>query len=205
MLNMQDLSLSYGSKLVLNNVDWHVNPAECIGLVGPSGAGKSTLLRLAAGLLHPVKGTCKNTFNCTRMVFQEPRLLPWRSVAENMDIALRCCGLKREQIAARRTLWLENVGLGDVANAWPAELSGGMAQRVALARALALEPDLLLLDEPFSALDPDLRAELGQLCVKHARSIGAALVCISHQPWELKGLVDRVFTVSDGHVSETNL
>jgi NitT/TauT family transport system ATP-binding protein len=92
------------------------------------------------------------------------------------------------------------VGLSDAAHAWPGELSGGMAQRAALARALALEPDLLLLDEPFSALDPAMRADLGKLCADQARATGAALVCISHQPWELAGLVDRILHVAGGQV-----
>lgn len=203
MLKLQDLSLCFGSKQILSNVNLTIDPGDAIGLIGPSGAGKSSLLRIAAGILSPTNGLCSNSFKRTYMVFQEPRLLPWRSVADNIDIAMRCAQIPADKISKRRNYWLDCVGLTESAHAWPAELSGGMAQRAALARALALEPDLLLLDEPFSALDPDLRAELGQLCVQYTQSIGAAVVCISHQPWELKGLVSRMLRVADGGVSET--
>lgn len=202
MLEMRDLSLAFGPRMVLDGIRLDVRPGERIGVIGPSGAGKSTLLRLAAGLLRPDSGTCRNTFERTRLVFQEPRLLPWRSVAGNLDIALHAGGVPADEIAARRDRWLARVGLADAARAWPAELSGGMAQRAALARALALEPDLLLLDEPFSALDPALRADLGRLCAEQARATGTALVCISHQPWELAGLADRILRVADGRVQE---
>jgi NitT/TauT family transport system ATP-binding protein len=200
MLEMRDLHLSFGPRSVLDGIHLDVRPGERIGVIGPSGAGKSTLLRLAAGLLRPDSGTCRNSFLRTRLVFQDPRLLPWRSVAANLDIALRAGGVPAGEIAARRDRWLARVGLSDAAHAWPGELSGGMAQRAALARALALEPDLLLLDEPFSALDPAMRADLGKLCADQARATGAALVCISHQPWELAGLVDRILHVAGGQV-----
>ena len=202
MLEMRDLSLAFGPRPVLDGIRLDVRPGECIGVIGPSGAGKSTLLRLAAGLLHPDRGSCRNTFPRTRLVFQEPRLLPWRSVADNLDIALRAGGVPGDRIAARRDRWLARVGLADAARAWPGELSGGMAQRAALARSLALEPDLLLLDEPFSALDPALRADLGRLCAEQVRATGAALICISHQPWELAGLVDRILCVAGGRIWE---
>ena len=93
MLEMRDLRLAFGPHTVLDGIGLDVRPGERIGVIGPSGAGKSTLLRLAAGLLRPDEGTCHNTFQRTRLVFQEPRLLPWRSVADNLDIALRAGGV----------------------------------------------------------------------------------------------------------------
>ncbi|MFT0532619.1 ATP-binding cassette domain-containing protein [Castellaniella hirudinis] len=200
MLEMRSVSLCFGPRTVLRHIDLAVRPGDRIGLIGPSGAGKSTLLRLAAGLLRPSQGHCRNTFACTRLVFQDPRLLPWRSVAANLDLALRAAGIPQAQAAQRRDHWLDRVGLADAAQAWPAELSGGMAQRASLARALALEPDLLLLDEPFSALDPALRADLGRLCSSQCRARQAAMICISHQPWELDGLVDGIWQVADGGI-----
>ncbi|MGB3274986.1 MAG: ATP-binding cassette domain-containing protein, partial [Castellaniella sp.] len=102
MLEMRDLSLAFGPRIVLDGIRLDVRPGERIGVIGPSGAGKSTLLRLAAGLLRPDSGTCRNTFQRTRLVFQEPRLLPWRSVADNLDIALHAGGVPTDEIAARR-------------------------------------------------------------------------------------------------------
>ncbi|WP_322996234.1 ATP-binding cassette domain-containing protein [Castellaniella sp.] len=198
MLEMHALSLCFGTRTVLHDINLSVRPGDCIGLIGPSGAGKSTLLRLAAGLLPPTRGRCSNTFARTRLVFQDPRLLPWRSVAANLDLALQAAGIDPKLAVQRRNHWLDRVGLSDAAHAWPTELSGGMAQRASLARALALEPDLLLLDEPFSALDPALRSDLGQLCSTQCRATQAAMICISHQPWELNGLVDCILQVADG-------
>ncbi|MBV6273411.1 ATP-binding cassette domain-containing protein [Alcaligenaceae bacterium CGII-47] len=195
MLELNKVELRFGRHVVLRNLDLRIMPGERTGIIGASGAGKSTLLKLAAGLLRPSAGHYRNTFRCVRMVFQEPRLLPWRSVAQNIDIALQAAGLAPAEIRVRRDRWLTHVGLTEAAHAWPAELSGGMAQRASIARAFALEPDLLLLDEPFSALDPALRASLSQLCVDHACATGAALLCISHHPHELVRMVDRCLVV----------
>ncbi|MGB7482494.1 MAG: ATP-binding cassette domain-containing protein, partial [Castellaniella sp.] len=93
MLEMRNLSLAFGPRTVFDDIRLEVRPGERIGVIGPSGAGKSSLLRVAAGLLKPDGGTCRNTFQCTRLVFQEPRLLPWRNVADNLDIALRAGGV----------------------------------------------------------------------------------------------------------------
>ncbi|MGB7525191.1 MAG: ATP-binding cassette domain-containing protein, partial [Castellaniella sp.] len=106
MLEMRDLNLAFGPRAVLDGIRLDVRPGERIGVIGPSGAGKSTLLRLAAGLLRPDGGICRNTFQRTRLVFQEPRLLPWRSVADNLGIALRAGGVPAGEIAARRNRWL---------------------------------------------------------------------------------------------------
>lgn len=200
MLELNKVELRFGRHVVLRDLDLRIMPGERVGIIGASGAGKSTLLKLAAGLLRPSSGVCTNTFRCVRMVFQEPRLLPWRSVAQNIDIPLQATGLAPAEIRVRRDRWLAHVGLSEATHAWPAELSGGMAQRASIARAFALEPDLLLLDEPFSALDPALRASLSQLCVDHARATGAALLCISHHPHELVCMVDRCLLVGEQQV-----
>lgn len=202
MLELDGVALGYGSRKVIEGVHLQVAAGERVGLVGPSGAGKSSLLKVMAGLLGVMEGKVVNRFERRRLVFQEPRLLPWRSVADNIDLALAAAGVVPAERAVRRTQWLEKVGLQGMENAWPGELSGGMAQRVALARALAVEPDLLLLDEPFSALDPELRRELGLMCSEQAKASHAALVCISHQPWELAQLVDRIYCVANGHIHE---
>ncbi|VFR24452.1 Alkanesulfonates ABC transporter ATP-binding protein / Sulfonate ABC transporter, ATP-binding subunit SsuB [plant metagenome] len=198
---MQSLSLRYGAQTVLQDVQLRVQPGERLGVIGPSGAGKSTLLRLAAGLAQPVTGRLRNTFRHPVLMFQEPRLLPWRSALDNVILPLRAAGRsphEAREIAAR---WLALLGLDAAAQAWPGELSGGMAQRVALARALALAPDLLLLDEPFSALDPALRRQLAASCLDAVRKQGSALICISHDPRELLGMVERCVLVERGRVT----
>lgn len=191
MLELNQIGLQFGARQVLRDFDLHVQPGERIGILGASGAGKSSILKLAAGLLNAQHGTLRNGFRHPVLVFQEPRLLPWCTVLENVEIPLRAA---RHSAADARRLaleWLQRVGLQDRVHAWPRQLSGGMAQRVALARAFALQPDLLLLDEPFSALDPGLRRSLAQLCEVGLKHTGAALLYVSHHPHELVELVDR--------------
>lgn len=201
MLEMDTLTLRFGAQTVLEQVDLRLAPGERLGLLGPSGAGKSSLLRLAAGLLPPSAGVLRNTFRHPVLMFQEPRLLPWRNALDNVVLPLRAAGHGKAEARAAAAGWLSRVGLDAAAQAWPGELSGGMAQRVSLARALALEPDLLLLDEPFSALDPALRRQLSACCHEELARRGAALLCISHDPQELLGLVDRCAVVDQGRVT----
>lgn len=202
MLDWHAIDLTLGGRPVLKTVDFQLRAGERVGILGPSGAGKSSLLRLAAGTLKAQHGALGNRFRHAVLAFQEPRLLPWCRVAKNLEIPLQAAG--RDKAAARRGAaeWLARVGLGEYAEAWPNQLSGGMAQRVALARALAVEPDLLLLDEPFSALDPALRNALIELCRDWLDQSGAALLCVSHHPGELVGLVDRFVLLSGGTLRE---
>ncbi|HFH3236526.1 TPA: ABC transporter ATP-binding protein [Pseudomonas aeruginosa] len=205
MLDWRAVELALGERLVLAGASLSLRPGERVGILGRSGAGKSSLLRLAAGTLEARRGTVENRFRHAVLAFQEPRLLPWCRVAENLEIPLRAVGHQRQ--AARRLAreWLVRVGLADQERAWPNQLSGGMAQRVALARALAVEPDLLLLDEPFSALDPALRESLLALCRDWLERSGAALLCVSHHPAELVGLVERFVLVDDAALHPIDL
>lgn len=198
MLDMRKLSLSFGSTRVLNTIDFCLAPGERVGVLGASGTGKSTLLKLAAGLLKATSGVYINSYRHPLLVFQEPRLLPWRSVQDNIEIPLLAAGCSKQEARRRASLWLERVELAGAGAAWPGELSGGMAQRAALARAFALQPDLLLLDEPFSALDPALRAALSKLCTECVQDTGSALLCISHHPHELVQMVDRCVLIAQG-------
>src|SRR5690606_14760419 len=166
MLELRQVSLKFGSRSVLDGVDFRLAAGERVGVLGASGAGKSSLLKMAAGLLPATSGAMVNSYRHPLLVFQGPRLLPWRRLRENVEIPLLAAGCPKEQARDRADHWLGKVGLSGYHDAWPRELSGGMAQRAALARAFALQPDLLLLDEPFSALDPALRADLGALCIQ---------------------------------------
>lgn len=204
MLEMRKLSLRFGTTRVLDAVDFCLAPGERVGLLGASGAGKSTLLKLAAGLLKASSGACINSYRHSLLVFQEPRLLPWRSIQDNIEIPLLAAGCSKQEARNRAGHWLDRVGLANVGKAWPGELSGGMAQRAALARAFALQPDLLLLDEPFSALDPALRSTLSKLCIECVKDAGAAMLCISHHPHELVEMVDRCVLIANGRLQTFN-
>lgn len=200
MLELEDIVLQRGPRTLLTQANLRVNPGERVGLVGPSGAGKSSLLAAVAGTL-PIQGGCiRNGFQRIGMVFQQPRLLPWRSVFDNLVIPLRAAGVDHDAARATASDWLLWMGIRQHQRAWPRQLSGGELHRVALARAFAVKPDLLLLDEPFSALDPSLRKEMQTLCKVTAQVSGAALLYVSHHPQELTELVDRCVNLELGRL-----
>ncbi len=180
MLNLTNLSHAYGEHQVLRNVSLNLAPGQRIALMGASGTGKTTLLRIALGLLLPDAGTVKNTFCKTGVVFQEPRLLPWRTALENVNLVL---GDDRGTLEQARP-FLKALGLEAAADKYPRELSGGMQQRTALARALAVQGDLLVLDEPFKALDEALRREVMALVAK----TDAAILLVTHDAAEAAAL-----------------
>lgn len=200
MLRFEQVSFGYDGHPVLRDIDLELAAGAITALTGPSGSGKSTLIALAAGLLAPGSGrvTCRS--QRLGIVFQEPALLPWRNARDNVGFALIAQGLSRTERRARADAMLAVVGLSsDDAAKYPRQLSGGMRQRVALARALAVEPDLLLCDEPFSALDAKLHADLWQVLREaHARS-GMTIVIVTHDADEAKAC-DRVVTLADGRI-----
>ena len=155
MLEFQNVSFSYGKKEVLRELSFSLNEGEILSVMGPSGSGKTTLLTLAAGLKKPRGGAIVNTFQRTAYVFQEPRLFPWLTVAQNLEAVLQAPKEQRGRISDV----LETVGLSGTEELFPSELSGGMKSRVSLARALLFDADLYLFDEPFSALDEELKID----------------------------------------------
>jgi len=184
---------------VLERVDLEVADGEFVTLVGPSGCGKSTVLRLMAGLLQPTSGQV-GLPNEPRiaLVFQEPNLLPWRTVEENIRLPLELLGVDSDESDRRVSKSLELIGFGsgDVQKR-PRELSGGMRMRVSLARALVTEPDVLLLDEPFAALDDLLREQLNEelLAIHSAR--GTTALFVTHNVSEAVFLSDRVVVMPE--------
>ena len=180
------------SEVIFDGFNLEIGQGELVALVGPSGVGKTTLLHIAAGLGRPDAGSIVMTGNGRAprvgMVFQQPRLLPWLTVAANVEIAAKVAGIEKP-----RTLeLLETMGLAAKADAYPSSLSGGQKQRVALARAFAIEPDLLLLDEPFSALD-ELTARRLRLLLQERWSTQAPTgILITHNMLEAAFLADRV-------------
>ena len=197
MLELENLAKSFAGRPALEPLSLQVGPGEIVSLVGTSGCGKSTVLRIVAGLepasggrasLHgvPVAGPRPDI----AVVFQEPRLMPWLSAAENVRLAL--LDLPKAEQEARIAEALDLVGLSDFAKALPKQLSGGMAQRAALARALARSPKLLLLDEPFSALDAFTRAKLHAHILSLWERTGLAILLVTHDLDEAIALSDRI-------------
>lgn len=187
MLELKNITHSYGETPVVRSFSLALGPGQRIALMGPSGVGKTTLLRIALGLLKPTDGAVENRFRKTAAVFQEPRLLPWRTAAENVNLVL---GDDRATMETAKA-WLKPLGLADDADKYPRELSGGMQQRVAIARALAVEGDLLILDEPFKAMDEELRSQvIGQV----ART-NAAILLVTHEEEEAAALGCRIIKI----------
>ena len=187
MLKLTAVSYSYGNQSVLKSKDLLLNPGERIAIMGPSGCGKTTLLGLALGVLKPGAGQVENTFRKTVAVFQEPRLLPWRTALENVNLVLGDGKATQE----RAEYYLRQVQLGDAVNKYPRELSGGMQQRVSVARALAAEGDLLVLDEPFKAMDEALRDQIIALV---SQTKGAVLL-VTHDAAEAEALGCRIINM----------
>jgi NitT/TauT family transport system ATP-binding protein len=193
-----------GSRLIaLKDVDVRVAEREIVAIVGPNGCGKSTLLRVISGLLPPDHGTVL-AYDSTvagvdprlGLVFQEPRLLPWRDVLSNVALPLELAGVKRDEREARARAALQLTGMETFSTAYPDQLSGGMAQRAALARALAPEPDVLLLDEPFSALDAMTRERLDSELLSLWGKTGTTIVLVTHSIPEAVFVADRVLVMS---------
>jgi len=197
------------SLVALDDLNLRIEPGQIVSLIGPNGSGKSTLLRVVAGLLRPDRGEARLDDESIvgpdpriGLVFQEPRLLPWRSAARNVGYPLELAGWSRHDRDRRVGELLELVGLEAAAQVIPGELSGGMRQRAALARSLALQPRVLLLDEPFSALDELTRERLNvELLALWART-STTIVVVTHSISEAIFLGDRVVVLSErpGHV-----
>lgn len=195
-LQLQGVSHAYGLDTVLDGIALRLEAGRTLALVGPSGCGKTTLLHLCAGLLTLQSGRIDNPFDQTAMVFQQPRLLPWLRVRDNIALGLKARGVERAQRRLRATEIGVAVGLDDTALAqFPHQLSGGMQSRVALARALVLEPDLLLLDEPFSALDIGLKAQLHTSLLQQQAQRPLSILMITHDLMEAVRLADTVLVM----------
>ena len=196
------LTRSFGDHRVLDELQIEIAPGEFVALIGRSGSGKSTLLRALAGLDRDVTGRVAVDGEATRpergvaVAFQDARLVPWKKVRQNVALGLRVADPARAASAA-----LEEVGLADRAGAWPSTLSGGEAQRVSLARALAREPRLLVLDEPFGALDALTRITMHKLVLGLWERHRPAVLLVTHDVDEALALADRVLVLADGRIA----
>jgi sulfonate transport system ATP-binding protein len=195
-VEVRDAVKSFGRRRVLDGFDLAIRPDEFVALLGASGTGKTTVLRILASLDDVDHGVVK-VAPARSVVFQEPRLNPAQRVWRNVLL-----GLPRDRRTPQRAIAaLTEVGLADHANAWPATLSGGEAQRVALARALVREPRLLLLDEPFAALDALTRLKMQRLVAQLCAAHHPAVLLVTHDIEEAILLADRVLVLKDGSIS----
>jgi len=195
-IRVEGLTFGFGEKRVLDGISFDAPVGEALVILGPSGVGKTTLLRILAGLLPPSAGTVHLSGEGggvpSRIVFQEPRLFPWLSVRGNIAFALKAAGVAKPEWEARYLPLLEQAGLADAIDLPVQALSGGMAQRVALVRGLCVQPRALLLDEPFSALDPKLRAQLQDALLRLIRLTGVTVVMVTHDIDEALKIGDEI-------------
>ncbi len=189
--------------VALDRMSLDVSPGEFVSLLGPSGCGKSTALRMIAGLTEPTRGKVERTGRLKTarsgevgFVFQEPTLMPWATVAGNVRLPLQLSERRGDNAARRVGSALSQVGLADFANAYPRELSGGMKMRVSIARALVTEPALLLMDEPFAALDEVTRFKLNDDLLALWHALGKTVVFVTHSVFESVYLSQRIVVMT---------
>lgn len=210
LVTLENLGKTYRSGTVaLEGIGLALHDGEFLSLLGPSGCGKSTLLRILAGLAEPSSGRIERTGPVAAkggigFVFQEPTLMPWATVAENIHLPLRLAGIRRRAAEPAIARALAAVGLEGFADAYPRELSGGMRMRVSIARAYVTRPRLLLLDEPFAALDEITRLKLAEDLLTLRRQEDWTVVFVTHSVFESVFLADRIalFSPRPGRIVE---
>jgi NitT/TauT family transport system ATP-binding protein len=205
LIEFRQVSLRFGAEVLYERIDLDVREGELLCILGPSGCGKSTALRVLAGLLAVDSGTVtidgappNERWRDMAFVFQNPRLLAWRTAKENVTLGmeLRRLGLGRAEMDSRADALLRLVGLAADSGKYPRMLSGGERQRVSLARALAVEPRIILMDEPFSALDPSTRRRMRHELVEIWQRTGKTIVFVTHDVDEALELADRIVLLS---------
>ncbi len=216
MITIQALRKSYGSVLALDSLDLEVASGEVVALLGPSGCGKSTTLQLIAGFTEPTAGTIKVGDRVVSrpgmvvpperrgmsLIFQSYAIWPHKTVAENVAFGLQVRRLPRAEIEKRVRTHLGTVHIGHLADGYPSELSGGQQQRIALARALAVDPEILLLDEPLSNLDANLREEMRFEIRRLHDTTGVTMIYVTHDQTEAMTLADRIVVLRDGVIEQ---
>lgn len=191
------LSHSFGPNEILRNISFELEQGRVVSVVGPSGGGKTTLLHLCAGLLDIEEGRLENSFASFSFAFQEPRLLPWQTAIDNIAFGLKARGIAKAERHQRASEIAIRFGLEsrDLYK-FPKDLSGGMRQRVSFARALVTQPELLFLDEPFSALDIGLKQELQQILIQQNHDHRLSILFITHDLMEAVRLSDRILLLA---------
>lgn len=201
MLQISDLTLAYGdSTPVLEGVDLDIAEGEFVSLIGPSGCGKSTILRAVMNLQAPSDGNVALDIPRDDMgiLFQDDALLPWRTACDNVALGLRIHGTKKAHARAKASEWLASVGLAGFEKRYPRELSGGQRKRVAIAQVLALQPRVLLMDEPFASLDAIVRHHLTEELLGWVEGENLTVLMVTHDLEEAVSVSDRVVLLGNG-------
>jgi ABC-type nitrate/sulfonate/bicarbonate transport system ATPase subunit len=206
MITFEHVSKSFDSLVLFHDLSLHIAANQIVAVVGPSGSGKTTLLKMVTGIVQPDEGVITVVEGAVGYVFQEPRLLPWRTALDNVAAGLRAQGTDKGVARERARAWLERVGLKGFEHYHPAELSGGMAQRVSIARAFAVEPRILLLDEPFSNVDQALKGSLMDILQSIIKERKTTVMYVTHDLTEALRLADRIVEItSEGRLREVDL
>mgnify|MGYP000624388226 FL=1 len=205
MIKVSDLDFSYQNEKVVKNINFSISEGKSLAIIGPSGCGKSTLIYLLAGLLEPDHGTIKingkiinNIRKKTGVILQNYGLFPWKTVFANVALGLKVRDYDKNKVNKIVENALEKMGIRDLSSKYPAELSGGQNQRVAIARSLVLNPDLLLMDEPFSALDALTREEMQNLILKIHKENNLSYLIVTHNIDEAVFLGQEIAVMKDG-------
>lgn len=202
-VSVRGLTKRFGERVVLDRLDLDLRADTVVAMLGRSGSGKSTLVRVLAGLIEP-DASARLSVGSVAVAFQQPRLLPWLSVWRNVALALEGRGMPLRDRRAAALAMLREVDLADRADDWPLALSGGQAQRVALARALVREPDVLLLDEPFSGLDALTRLTMHELVRNLQERHHRAILLVTHDVDEAIALADEVVVLDGGRIAASH-
>lgn len=201
LLTMSHIEKTFsGDVVALRDMNLTVNEGDFMSLLGPSGCGKSTALRLISGLMHPTRGKIEwaggQGTDDLGVVFQEPTLMPWATVAQNVWLPFRLKGISYNEVRYDILEALKLVGLEKFQNAYPRELSGGMKMRVSIARAMVTKPRLILMDEPFAALDEITRFKLNNDLLELKAAIGCTVIFVTHSVFESVFLSDRIIVMA---------
>lgn len=200
-LALRGVGHRFGPETVLEQIDLQIAPGHVLALLGRSGCGKTTLLRIAAGLLTPTEGQVQTDFSRSAIVFQQPSLLPWKRLLDNIALGLKARGLPRSECHARAAALAAQVGLRPEDHAkFPAELSGGMRKRVGVARALMLEPAILIYDEPTTGLDPVSSRNVDDIILEMRDRFGITSVVITHDMATLFRVAERASMLYKGRI-----
>jgi NitT/TauT family transport system ATP-binding protein len=203
MIRFKNVTKSYGDAVVLNDVTFEIKDHETVSVLGASGSGKPPILKLIAGTVTPDSGTVEVDSERIGFIFQDHRLLPWRTAQDNIALPRMASGKTREEARRRARSWMDRLGLQGFYDYYPRQLSGGMTQRVSIARAFAIEPQIMLMDESFSSLDASLADALLRDLKQVLSGYRATAVYVTHDFPEAVAMASRIFRLRGGIIEET--